>query len=348
MNRPVIDEAPASHRKPTAASPHRSLSLVSGGPLARPRTVTLLAALVLGLIATLVGPMGKLPSARANDGNPMFRIGIDDGGDYSNFINDLRRRVNDGNTARVPGAGDAYMVQHTNTTLAPANNFANFPQGRNHHDAYLQVDIQMWGNPNFVRLQLQRSDLYIIGWWDRNNVYHYTGTQTVPQEERERMDHGVMRNAASITRAPFAENYVGMQTEANERREYMPVNRDTISSAAWYLYDSNNDQNMARGFLRMTQFIAEAARIRPMRDAIALAMGNGQTYSIEPQFVWLQNNWGRLSARFNWLLGMPQGYRDHQPITAYTGNGWTEARRIVLYTAIQYAHYVLGTAKGRN
>ncbi|MEU6228992.1 ribosome-inactivating family protein [Streptomyces sp. NPDC047042] len=345
MNRRVIGEVPASHREPTAAPPRRSLSLVHGGPLARPRTITLLAALVLGLIATLVGPMGKLPSARANDGNPMFRVGADDGIDYTEFINELRRRINDGSTARVPGAGDPYMVQHTNTTLAPGS---NFPQGRDRHDAYLQVDIQMWGNPNFVRLQLQRSDLYIIGWWDRNNVYHYTGSQTVPQEERERRENGVMRNASSIRRAPFEENYVGMQTAAGERREYLPISRGGMNGAAWDLYDSTNNQNMARGFLRMTQFIAEAARIRPMRDSIALVMGNAMTWYINPQFVWLQNNWARLSGRFNWLLGMPQGYRDTQPITAYRRSGLNDATTIILYTAIQYAHFVLGTSKGRN
>ncbi|MEU6230368.1 ribosome-inactivating family protein [Streptomyces sp. NPDC047042] len=345
MNRRVIDEAPASHREPSAAPPRRSLSLVSGGPLARPRTITLLAALVLGLIATLVGPMGKVPTARASDGNPVFRIGIDDGIDYVGFINELRRRLNDGLTSRVPGAGDSYMVQHTNTTLAPGT---NFPAGRNRHDAYLQVDIQMWGNPNFVRLQLQRSNLYIIGWWDRNNVYHYTGSQTVPQEERERMDHGAMRNASSIRRAPFGENYVSIEGEAHEDREWMPVNRDTISAAAWYLFDANNDQNMARGFLRMAQFVAEAARLRPMRDGIALVMGNAATYHIPAGFVWLQNNWGRLSDRFNWLLGMPQGYRDTQPIRAYRRDAWGDAVQIVLYTAIQYAQYVLGIANGRR
>ncbi|MER6961790.1 ribosome-inactivating family protein [Streptomyces sp. NPDC000618] len=346
MTEHVINDGPEQVQSDqrTAVAPGRSRGLAANA-FTRPRTTVLLAALVLALVAALVGPTGRVQSALANDGNPMFRIGNDSGYDYVNFINTIRARINDGGRTVVDGAGSSYQVNHTNTTLAPGQ---NYPSNRNPHDAYLQVDIRMWGNSNFARLQLQRSNLYIIGWWDRNNVYHYLGNRTVPQAERERMDNGTMRNASSISRAPFEENYVSMETRANERRANMPISRDSISSAAWYLFDANNDQNMARGLLRMTQFISEPARLRPLRDNIATVIGADAVHYIPPQLASQENNWAKLSGRFNWLLGFPQGYRDPDPLTAYRRTAFGDAVAIVLYTAIQYAQYVLATSKGRN
>ncbi|MFK0156655.1 ribosome-inactivating family protein [Streptomyces sp. NPDC090499] len=312
----------------------------------RPRTtVSILAAVILALIATLVGPLGGQP-ALANDGNPMFRVGSDDGTGYVNFINAVRARINDGESTVVPGAGTSYQVNHTDPSLDPNN--PNWPRERDRHLAYMQVDIQMWGSPNFVRLQLRRADLYLIGWWDRNNSYHYMGNRAVPQAERERMDHGSMRNAHDIRRTSFDENYISLQTHADQNRSYMAISRDSISSAAWYLFDSNNDQNMARGVLRMTQFLSEAARQRPLRDNIAMVMGNNDVYHIDPGFVSQENNWATLSGRFNWLLGFDSSYRDPHPLTAYRRDAWGAAVTIVLYSAVQYAQYVLSTSKGRK
>ncbi|MGW0949221.1 ribosome-inactivating family protein [Streptomyces sp. NPDC002623] len=341
----ALGRGPAS---PAVSAPASGSASLVSGTVARPRRtrIAILAAIVLALVATLVGPIGGAQPALANDNNPMFKIGDDDGYDYVNFINTLRARVNDGQTSLVPGAGTAFQVNHTDTRLFPGS--SSWPQGRDAHDAYVQVDVRMWGNANFVRLQLRRADLYILGWWDRHNVYHYMGNRTVPQAERERMDSGNMRNASSTARTSFDENYVGMQTAANELRSYMAISRDTISSAAWYLYDSNNNQNMARGVLRMTQWVSEAARQRPLRDSIATVMGNNGVYRIDPGFVSQENNWGTLSVRFNWLLGFPQGHRDPQPLTAYRRDAWGNAVSIVLYTAIQYAQYVMGTSKGRG
>ncbi|MFI7300174.1 ribosome-inactivating family protein [Streptomyces sp. NPDC050121] len=294
-----------------------------------------MAALVLALIATLVGPMGTVQSARANDGNPMFRVGEHFGYDYIEFINDIRRRVNDGHTSQVPGAGNTYQVQHTNP---------------NSVSSYLQVDIQMWGSSHFVRLQLRRSDLYVLGWWDRNNNYRYLGSRTVTRTsaEAQRMEDGENRPPDAAIRASFQEDYPSLETAAHERRANMPISRDSISAAAWYLYDSNDTQNMARGVLRMIQFVAEATRFRPLRDSIATVIGTNGVYSIPPLLAAQENQWGRLSGRFNWLLGFPQGYRDPHPLTAYRRDVYGSAVAIVLYTAIQYAQYVLGTSKGRN
>ncbi|WP_177244686.1 ribosome-inactivating family protein [Streptomyces sp. yr375] len=312
--------------------------------MTKPRTaMSILAAVILALVAALVGPM---PAAQAAGMGPTFRIGTDHGSDYVNFINALRAAVNDGGRTVVPGAGTSYQVNHTNPNLMPGSQ--NWPAGRNRHDGYVQVDIQMWGNSNFVRLQLRRADLYLIGWWDGNNVYHYMGNRSVPDEERERMVNGHYYNAKAISRTSFDENYVGMQTTANETRSYMAISRDTINSAVWYLWDANNQQNMARGVLRMTQFISEAARQRPLRDAISLVMGNNNVYRIDPSFVAQENNWGTLSGRLNWLLGFPEGHRDPHPLNGYRIGPYGTAVLIVLYTAIDYAHWILATSKGRN
>ncbi|MFI1358308.1 ribosome-inactivating family protein [Streptomyces sp. NPDC020898] len=333
MNRPVINEAPASHNKPTAAPPSRSLSLVSSGPLARPRTITLLVAIVLGLVATLVGPMGKLPSAQAYDDNPLFRIGTDGRWAYVNFINNIRLGIADGGSTQVPGAGGAQTI-HTPTNPA---------------QPYYQVDIQMWGSNDFVRLQLNRGDLYLLGWWDHNNVYHYMGNRTVTRESREaaRTQDQVTRLPASVARTPFGEGYGALENAAGETRSRMNVSRATISSAAWYLYDSNNTRNMARGALRMAQFISEAARFRPMRDFIAPIMGRDANLRIPPQLVAQQNNWGTLSAHFNALLRRPQGARDDRPMNGYRITEAGAIALVVLVTANQFAQYVLATSKGR-
>ncbi|MEU6231142.1 ribosome-inactivating family protein [Streptomyces sp. NPDC047042] len=333
MNRPVIDEAPASHREPTAAPPRRSLSLVTGGPLARPRTITLLAALVLGLIATLMGPIGKLPSAQAYDGNPLFRIGTDGKNQYMNFIDNIRVRVADSGSNRVPGAG-GYQIMHT-----PTNPSA----------PYLQVDIQMWGSNNYVRLQLNRENLYLLGWWDRNNVYHYMGNRPVARDGQEasRIEGGWTRLPDRVARTSFGEGYGALETASGESRSHMNISRDTISSAAWYLYDSNDNRNMARGALRMAQFISEAVRFRGMRNFIAPIMGRDSNLLIPARLVEQQNYWGSLSSRFNFLLRQPAGYVDPTPAIGYRVSSETIVSAVRLLTAALYAQYVLGTAKGR-
>ncbi|UUU29412.1 ribosome-inactivating family protein [Streptomyces sp. CA-210063] len=336
MTEPVEALDKAAPNKHKAAPPSRSKSLISG-ITAKPRTmVSILAALVLGMVAALVGPLGTMQSAYANDGNPMFHIGADDGYRYVQFINSIRARVNDGGRTFVQGAGNAYLVDHTRSSV-----------NLNTHAAYVQVDIQMWGNDHFVRLQLRRDNLYILGWWDEHNDYHYMGNRTPPLQERERMHDGGYRDARDAIRTPFEENYVSMETAANEHRANMAISRDSINGAAWYLYNANNNQNMARGVLRMAQFIAEAARFRPIRDNIAGVIGFDAVHFIPPQLVSQENQWGHLSGRFNWLLSMPQGYRDPHPLHAVRRGTFGEAVSIVLYTAAQYAHYVLSTSKGR-
>ncbi|MCX4759676.1 ribosome-inactivating family protein [Streptomyces sp. NBC_01275] len=333
MNEPVTIEVsePASGGQPTAAPPSRHKSRVPG-IITRPRTVaSVLAAVVLALVASLIGPLGVVQPAVAEDGNPTFHVGDDDGLDYFHFINSIRARVHDGGSNSVAGASNQ-LVDHTNPSATTS---------------YLQVDIHMWGNSNFVRLQIRRSDLYILGWWDKNNNYRYMGNRTVPAAESGRAESGVWRPANKTIRTPFAENYGSLESYAHERRAGMGINRSAISSAAWYLYDSDNNTNMARGVLRMTQFIAEAARFRPIRDSIQAVIGTNGAWFIPAQFAAQENNWGTLSSRFNALNMLPRGTRDQHPVTAWRRGAFNEAVAIVLYTAIQYAQYVLETSKGR-
>ncbi|MEU3617936.1 ribosome-inactivating family protein [Streptomyces sp. NPDC006872] len=301
--------------------------------------VTVLLALLLGL----VGPRGAVQSAHAEDGNPTFRLGEDSGSAYVNFINSIRIVMNDGQSSIVPGAGNAYQVQHTNP-----NNPARF----------LQVDIHMYTG-GFVRLQLDRRNLYLLGWWSHNNTYYYLGNRpnnTPDFGERSRMvtnsDGNPERLGAKEWQQVASENYSSLQTAAGENRADMAINYQTMNAGAMMLYSQNpnfNNQDRARGALRMTQLISEAARFRPIRDSIALAIGPyGTTFNMPAHYAGMENYWGSLSDRFNELLRHPQGYRDPHPLSAYRRDTLGRAVQIVLTTAILYAQYVLSTSQGRT
>src|SRR3954471_10967249 len=101
----------------------------------RAATVALAAiAFAISAVAGLLGPVGGVPSAHAEDGNPTFSLGSNNGYNYIQFINDISNRVNDGGSTSVTNAGSGYNVEHTGG------------------DGFIRVDIHLWGNPNYVRL----------------------------------------------------------------------------------------------------------------------------------------------------------------------------------------------------
>lgn len=301
----------------------------------RARAATIAAAVIalaISAVAGLLGPLGGAPSAHAENGNPTFYIGANNGGDYINFINDIRNRVNDGASTSVPNAGSGYDVEHT----------GNWPSGREAGGAdFTQVDIHLWGNPNYVRLQLRRSDLYLVGWWTGEGHYNYLGDR----------DHagpsGVSPNQEWAT--PFGENYTNIEGWAGQTRAGLQIDRSTVNGAAWALWNANDNRQMAQGVLMMTQFISEAARFRPMRDEIGLTMNGSSTLYLPSEYADQENDWGSLSWVFNSLLNQPPGTQDQN---ARIGWGriepWTgRPQRIVLNTAVAYAQYVLGTSLSR-
>ncbi|MFJ9633594.1 ribosome-inactivating family protein [Streptomyces sp. NPDC101175] len=318
------DVEPAAGPRPAVLGPRRST------------VASVVTTLVLAVVATLLGPLGVLSSASAADGNPTFKIGSD-GTTYVNFINSIRAQVNDGGSTSVAGAGNAYQVDHTN---------------ENNGNLYLQVDIVM-EDGNLVRLQFDRRNMYLLGWWSYKNTYYYLGdrpSNTPPYGERSRMDNGKRRDADRWVRVA-SENYSSLETAANEHRAGIQISQASINGAAQYMYNrGNNVANLllARGALRMTQFISEAARFRPIRDDIALSIGSsGSALYLPAQLAAQENNWGALSTRFNELLHHPQGYQDPHPLTGYRRDIFGDAVAIVLTTATLYAQYILNTSKGR-
>ncbi|BBC38455.1 hypothetical protein SGFS_097490 [Streptomyces graminofaciens] len=147
------------------------------------------------------------------------------------------------------------------------------------------------------------------------------------------------------------ENYSRLETTAGERRERMQITTTRMNAAAMWLYGDNsnfNNQDRARGALRMTQFISEAARFRPIRDEIALSLSpTSFGFVMSPELVRQENNWDNLSRRFNWLLRQRAGFRDPNPLVGYRRDGFNQVVRIVLTTAVLYAQYILATSKDR-
>ncbi|WP_345029489.1 ribosome-inactivating family protein [Kutzneria kofuensis] len=280
-------------------------------------------ALAVAAIAGLLGPLGGAPSAHAEDGNPTYYLGANNGYDYINFINDIRNRVNDGGSTSVPNAGSGYNVDHTGG------------------GGFIRVDIHMWGNPNFVRLQLRRSDLYLVGWWTGGSTYNYLGNRNGAGPSNG-ASHGEWQ-------CPFGEGYGDIENTAGQGRTGLAIDRDTVNGAVWNLWNASNPRDMARGVLMMTQFISEAARFRPLRDEIALTMNGNSTLYLPGEYADQENSWSPLSAAFNGLLRQPPGTRDNTPMTGWGRiEPWTgRPQRIILDTAVAYAQYVLGTSLRR-
>jgi hypothetical protein len=304
----------------------------------RPVAIALAAiALALAAVAGVLGPLGALPSAHAEDGNPTFHLGNDDGSTYVNFINDIRNRVNDGQYNGVPGSGGPqFDVGHTGNW--PSNSRACSCTAD-----FFQVDVHMDSNPGYVRLQVRRSDLYIVGWWTPRGWYNYLGNRDNAGPSWVSADREWQTG--------FGENYTDLERAAGQARAGLRIDRGTINGAVWALYNANDPRGMARGVLMMTQFISEAARFRPLRDEIALRLGpNPQDPLYLPQeYADQENSWDPLSAAFNNLVRQPEGTHDNTPMEGWGRISPFDGRpiRLVLDTAVRYAQYVLLTSLHR-
>ncbi|WP_170166729.1 ribosome-inactivating family protein [Lentzea atacamensis] len=298
----------------------------------RRRRAAAIAVAAFSLAVGLLGPLGSAPSAHAEDGNPTFRIGVGDythaRDDYWGFINGVRAAVDEGRDRSVPDTN--VPVDHTN----PYNRY------------YFQVDIHAWGGgPNdFVRLQIRRSDLYVVGWWSNDNWYNRVEHgDTAPTS---RWQNGEFRGVYGMRDTAFNGDYGSLQNVAGASRYGMHFNNSTLNDAVWALLNArgnNTAQAQALGVLRLAQFVSEAARFRPISDFMVTAATGGDLV-LDGRIVDLQNNWGALSGRFNWLRSTRNS--DANPIHAYGRNERGGVSEYVLWTAALYANYILNTAKG--
>jgi hypothetical protein len=199
-----------------------------------------------------------------------------------------------------------------------------------------------------VRLNVRRSDMYIMGWWTGNNVYNYVGDRNVGYGESTRWQDGRNLPASSTWHLPGAgEGYDSLQRAANTDRTDITFSRENVNTAVWDLYNARDPRSMARAFLVMTQFVAEAARFRPIGTDIGMVMGGGEL-RLPADFVAQENSWDNLSRRFNDLLNNHwPGYVDPNPLWGYRAGEFGESVHFRILTAIMYADYLLHTSKGR-
>lgn len=309
------------------------------------RKFTLASAAFALVASTLAGLLGATPSAIAEDNNATFYLdGANGAQSYINFINDIRSRVTDNEGSVVPGAGEAYQVNHTiNISTRDSRDF-------------IRVDVHAMGSPDYVRIQVRRSDLYIVGWWGADGVYRYLGVPDA-QGRDQNADNGPSSrygdggpNDHPHRSAGFTDNYNSIEAAAGQGRAGLAINPWTVNGAVHYLLAADNRQHMAQGVLQMTQWLSEAARFRPLRDEIALVMNdNGNYFRVPQEYANQENNWGNLSYRFNELLRRGQGAQDTQQ--PYTGWGRIVNGRPLQYTlrtAVAYAQYVLATSNQRS
>ena len=309
---------------------HKSLAARITG--AKPARVAVLSTLTAALVSTLLGFAGAAPSASAADGNPTFHIGHDGRDQYFGFINHIRAIVDAGQDNRVPNSN--LPVDHTQGGSAHAWNTAD----------HFQVDIHANDNdPNhYVRLQVRRTDLYVVGWWSDDNRYNM-----VDASPSARFQDGRWREADGTRSAGFGENYTDLERAAGIARADIGYDQGALNGAVWTLLHARDQdgqyQQHARAFLMMTQFVSEATRFRPISDLMGGAANNWYT-RLSPNLVGQENNWETLSRRFNELQARGGDPTDSSPLTGYWRNSTGEIRDLRLWNLNNYA-LVLNTAK---
>ncbi|MFF4505475.1 ribosome-inactivating family protein [Streptomyces sp. NPDC001401] len=294
---------------------------VMPAPRHRTRRITvgsIVAAVVLSVFATLLGPLGAVQSADAAS-NPRWKIGHRDS--YLNFIGAIRWAVNSGHDESVPGTG--YRIMHTD----PAAN-----------RRYINVDVEIQHNQRFVTLRLHASDLYLMGWWGGANgeqrYYYLDPDQDMPSNSEA---------------AGFGENYNDLQNAANTNRYDLEYNPHNLDQAVYTLIRGGSRQARAHAVLMMTQAVSGATRFRPIMNYFGLLNDeNLRPTRLSAHYVDMQNTWGQGSNRYNELL---REHRSDSPDRAY--RIWTfnkntrEWIQTSLVSAALYAIYYLQVAKGK-
>jgi ribosome inactivating protein len=241
--------------------------------------------------------------------------------DYFAFINNIRASVN-GYNNWVPGSSNT--IDHTDV-------WNNGPLD--------VVIVDRHGSQ--LRVRLRRSDLYVLGWWDRNGVYQYLG----PGWDAD-IPPGTPPNL--LHQALDTPSYDGMERMANlnggggqgRSRYNARFNQDTVSASAAALFnaDFSHPELIGQGLLVLVQFISEATRFRGISDAIGWGgFGNntGDNWAfnttIPAELVGQENSWGQMSERYNWMLENNAQDSWNNAFTGYWRNpdGTTSNRRLI-------------------
>jgi hypothetical protein len=244
--------------------------------------------------------------------------------DYFGFISQIRRLENAYNN-NVPGSSNT--VDHTD----PWNG------------SYFEVTIgTRYGEQ--VRLRFRRDNLYLVGWFTRNDVYNFVG----PMNEAEIPSDHNWQNTGNGQRGGYwqlngSSNYGSLENQAGTQRSQLNFNQWTVNSAASALLDASDSSLMAQGLLFFTQFVSEATRFRPISDRIGWGgfADNGANNpnwgpQLPGQFIDQENNWGQLSWRFNNLL-QNNAQQDPNPLWCWVADGSGQLHNIALARLADFA-----------
>ncbi|UUU33001.1 pectinesterase family protein [Streptomyces sp. CA-210063] len=296
--------------------------------------------LVLSIFATLLGPLGVLQSASAaDDETPIFRL---DGptatrDNYRRFLDQFRANVAyhgrspDGTSVdgRVQGTG--LTVEHTN----PADS------------GYTEVAV-ITEDGHKVVLRFRVSDMYLVGWFDRDGRYNYLGPlgeAQVPAEPRRGPD-GRPLEPRQLIRSP---SYVNLQTQGNVSRYTMKYGRVETENHAMSLWNADGtDASRQRGAaaaLYFAQFVSEATRLRDTGEWLeerAFGEEDWESYNmhttIDRRLVDLQNEWGTISDHFARAQANPDGFDPSENLlTVWTVNSRGDMVEQTLRWAYQFA-----------
>jgi hypothetical protein len=255
--------------------------------------------------------------------------------DYFGFINEVRRNVN-GYDNRVPGV-EGNTVDHTDVMA-------------NHQ--FFDVVIGTHTGQQ-VRIRVRASDLYIVGWFTRYDVYNYVGARWevgIPRDH-DQPNRGGWGGNWQLTNSG---NYGGLERMGGGiNRARLRYDSFHVNAFAMDLWNASDPARMAAAVVYFAQFISEAARFRSISDSIGW---NGfadrrednwrMSAVLDINLVRQENQWGTLSERFNTML--ENGRREDNPRSAlyawYRGYD-NVVRGALLITLADYAK-VMNTVLG--
>lgn len=209
----------------------------------------------------------------------------------------------------------------------------------------------------FVRLRLQASNLYLVGWWggpSGQERYHYVvrnqvmppvsgGSDLAPVASPFKEDHGSIEQEAD-----GSSNRTGIEYDQGTFNGAM----NTLLHARDTRLGTSESRNQARAFLVMTQAVSEAARFRPIAGFMATANDAHTRGHLSGYYVSMENHWSEFSRRFNQLLREQRDDTPEDALTQYVyrkspDTGKREWDLVALITRARYAQYLLQTALGK-
>ncbi|WP_330289569.1 pectinesterase family protein [Streptomyces sp. NBC_00576] len=350
---PWHTESPGEQRMPltdTKALPDQGVPQPPSPPRRRRAgeftVVSIVTTIVLSIFATLLGPLGMVQNVSAADGDhttPVFRL---DGSTatragYRRFLDQFRANVAyhgtspDGTPVDGRVQGTDLTVEHLN----PANS------------TFTEVTI-ITEDSHEVRLRFRVSDMYLVGWFDRDGRYNYLGPRDEAQVPAEfQLDPRLLVGTPS---------YGDLEGLGNVTRDTLKYGRVETENHAMSLWNSDGTEagrrRAAAAVVYFAQFVSEATRLRDIGDWIeerAFGEEDWESYdmhtTIDSHLVAQENVWGTLSAHFAAAQGNEAGLDPAEtPMRVWTRNSRGDIVEQTLRWAYQFASvlYVANTFHG--